>query len=115
MSRWLNSGTGASHDEHRTGSMSQQAFGHAPQLEAFALRQVTSSDRQEFVTIGFDVFHNGFDDVAHLHLRHDRESSLDEIMTSVVEDPTCFVNVPFTLWVRLALLPSPDSHREISE
>lgn len=66
--------------------MSKQAVGYASEPESLPLRQIAGSYHEKLVTIGFHAFDDGIDDVAGLHLRHDRESFLDEIISQRIDE-----------------------------
>ena len=89
MSWYLTSDTWASHNEDGTGGVSQEAFGHAPEMEPLALGQIARSDHQQLVMIGFDVFDDGVDHVVHLDLRDDGIAVFDEIVPQGIDQIGC--------------------------
>lgn len=66
--------------------MSEKTLGYAPKMESLALRQITRPNHQKLVTIGFHVFDDGIDHVAHLDLRDDRKAVLNELVPQIVDE-----------------------------
>src|SRR5690349_6544294 len=95
MSWWLTSGTHTSYDEDRTGGMSEQAFGHAAEMQPFTPGQVASPDHQYFSTLGLDVCDDGLDDVVHPDLRLHPKAVFDEVVPHAVDKSGCPVHDRF--------------------
>src|SRR5262249_33851476 len=80
MKLWLSrSGTPVSHDQDRTGGVSQETFRDATEVETFGPGQVAGSEHEEVGAICFHMVHYGVDDMVHLHVREDGVALFQEI------------------------------------
>ncbi len=60
--------------------MSQETFGHAPQIQPLALRQSARPDDEKIGLVRLHLFDDGVDHMVHLHQRGSGVSFLDEIV-----------------------------------